>query len=209
MLARANNAARCAFEMEPGEIARKSAHQRLRESQTHDEQARRNGVELWFDPRADHVGKRHGQCSAKHQIGHDAQRRQKNSEAKKEKRKREPFDAAEISGHVRLRRGIHRLKKPFAENAVINDRTINKPTESSRTVNLAPPLRCSSRPEENQMFEAKKRFGFTITFLLFQKRAESEAAMMPDDSGWAKRNDAARLLQAPAKIDVVPSFVVF
>src|SRR5438128_12210132 len=167
----ADNAARCAFKMEPGEIARKSAHERLEKSQTHHEQARGDGVELRFDVRSNHVGKRDGQCAAEHQIRHDAQRRQKNSKAKKEKRQCEPFDAAQISGEIRLRRGIHRLEKAFAENAMINDGAIDEPTESSRTVNLPAPFRHSARAEENQVFETKKRFGFAVTFLLFQKGA--------------------------------------
>src|SRR5439155_26046314 len=70
-----DDAARCAFKMEPREIARKSAHERLEKSQTHHEQTRGDGVKLSFDARADHVGKLDGQCAAKHQRRHDAQRR--------------------------------------------------------------------------------------------------------------------------------------
>src|SRR5712691_5586731 len=126
MFVRADHASRRAFEMEPGEVARKSPHEGLKKSQTHHEQTRRDGIELWFNARANHVGKRDGQSAAKHQIRHDAQRRQKNSKTKKEKRQREPLDAAQISGQIRLRRGIHRLEKSFAENAMINDRAIDR-----------------------------------------------------------------------------------
>src|SRR6266852_4996123 len=158
---------------------------------------------------ADHVGKRDGQCAAKHQIRHDAQRRQKNSKAKKEKRQREPLDAAQISGQIRLRRGIHRLEKSFAENAIINDGAIDEPTESLRTVNLTAPFRSSGRAEENQVFEFMKRSATTVTLLLFQKRAESEAAMMPNNRGRTESDDATGLLQTPTKIDIVAGLMVF
>src|SRR5207244_12012481 len=129
-------------------IANKSAHERLQKSHTHHEQTRGDGVKLWFDARADHVGKRDGQCAAKHQIRHDAQRRQKNSKAKKEKRQREPLDAAQISGQIRLRRGIHRLEKSFAESAMINDSASDEPTESSSAANLTAACRSSEKVGE-------------------------------------------------------------
>src|SRR5438270_8295886 len=72
MFVGANNAAWRPFEMEPGEVSRKSAHERLEKSETHHEQARRHGIELRFDVRADHVGKRHGQSAAEHQIRNNA-----------------------------------------------------------------------------------------------------------------------------------------
>ena len=66
MFVRANDTARRTLEMEPGEVARKSAHERLQKSQTHHQQARGDSVEFWFDPRPDHVGQRHGEGAAKH-----------------------------------------------------------------------------------------------------------------------------------------------
>src|SRR5207237_6654561 len=146
-----------------------------------------------------HVRKRHGQCAAKHQIGHDAQRRQKNSKPKKEKRKREPFDAAEIRGQIRLGRGVHRLEKSFPENAMINDRAIDEPTESRRAVNLTAPFRGPGRAEENEVFETKKRFGFAVTFLLLQKRAQGKAAMMTINRGRTVSDVAARMLDVHTK----------
>src|SRR6202040_2447809 len=143
-----------------------------------------------------------------HQIGNNAQRRQKNSKTKKEKREREPFDAAEVSGQIRLRRGIHRLEKSFAENAMINNRAINKPAEPWRAVNLAAPFRSPGRTEKKQMFETEQRFGFAVTFLLFQKCAQSETAMMPDNGSGTKGDDESRLLETPAKIDIVAGFMV-
>src|ERR1700736_3044970 len=155
MFVRANDAAGCSLEMEPGEVARKSAHKRLQKSETHHEQARGDSVESWFDPRPDHVGQRHRERAAKHQIGNNAQCRQKNSKTKKEKREREPFDAAQVSGQIRLRRGIHRLEKSFAKNAMINNRAINKPTKPRRTVNLTAPFRSPGWTKENQVFESE------------------------------------------------------
>src|SRR5713101_536427 len=91
---------------------------------------------------------------------------------------------------------------------MINDRAIDEPTESRRAVNLTAPFRGPGRAEENEVFETKKRFGFTVTFLLFQKGAEREAAMVPNNRSGTESDDAARLLQAPAKIDVVAGFVI-
>src|SRR3712207_8049516 len=48
------------------------------------------------------------------------------SEPEKEDGEREPFDAAEISGDVGLRRRVDRLKEPLAECAVVDDRTIDR-----------------------------------------------------------------------------------
>src|SRR5437763_11861672 len=73
MFVRAYDVPRCPLEMEPGEVARKSAHQWLKKSQTHHEQTRGDSVESRLDPRPDHVGKRHGKRAAKHQIGNDPQ----------------------------------------------------------------------------------------------------------------------------------------
>ena len=103
-----------------------------------------------------HVRKRHAKSAAEHQIRNDAQRRQKNSKPEKKNRQRKPFDAAQIRGHVRLRRGIDRLEKSFAENSVINDRPIEKPTEPRRAVNLTAPFRRAGRAEEDQMLEAQQ-----------------------------------------------------
>src|SRR5205823_4085846 len=145
----------------------------------------------------------------KHQIRHDSETRQKNSKTEKKKRQREPFNAAEIRGNVRLRRRIHRLEKSFAENAVVNYRSIDEPAEARRAVDLSAPFRGAGWAEKNQMFEPQQRFSFAVTFLLFQKRPEREAPMMPDDGRRTKRDDAAGLLQTPAKIDIVAGGVIF
>ena len=106
----------------------------------------------------------------------------KDSEAEKENGEREPFDAAEVGGDFRLRSGIDRLEKSFAENAVVNDRPVDEPAEARRPVNLAAPFRRAGRTEEDQVLESEERFGFAITFLLFAESAESEPPMMPDDA---------------------------
>ena len=86
LLVCSDDAARRALEMQPGKITRPTAHERLREGQKHDEQTRGDSIELRLDPRAQHVGKRHAQRAAKHQIRNDAQSGQKNSEAEKKNR---------------------------------------------------------------------------------------------------------------------------
>src|ERR1043166_2090932 len=129
MLVRADDAARRAFEMEPGEVTRPAAHERLREGEEHDEQSRGNSIELRLDPRPKHVGDGDAKGSAQHQVGHNPQTRQKNAEPEKKNGEGEPLDAAEDSRHFRLRRGIDRLEEAFAENPVVNDRTVDEPTE--------------------------------------------------------------------------------
>ena len=115
----------------------------------------------------------------------------------------------EISGDFRLRRGIDRLEKSFAENAVINYRPIDEPTEARRAVDLSAPFRRAGRAEENQMLETQHRFRFAVTFLLFAKGVERETPMMPDDRGRTEGDVVACLLHAPAKIDVVAGLAIF
>src|SRR3984893_1576377 len=209
MFVRPNHIARRALKVQPGEITRKSSHERLGKGQKQDEQAGVDGVEFRFDTRPHHVRERDAERAAKHQIRDNAQHRQKNSEPKKKNREREPFDTAQIDGHVRLRSGIDRLKKTVAENSVINNRPINEPTEAGRSINLAAPFRRAGWAEENQMFEAQQRFRFAVAVLLFQESAQGEAAMMPYDGGWAESDDATSLLKSPAKIDIVAGVLIF
>src|ERR1022692_3144969 len=179
MLASSDDVSWSAFEVQPGEITREAAHQRLDERQRHDQQTRVHGIELRLDARAHHVGKRHAKCAAKHEIRNNSECRQKNSQAEEKDRQREPFDAAEISGDFRDRCRINRLEKTFAKNPVINNRPIDEPNETRRAVNLPAPFRRASRPEENQMLETQKRFRFAVTFLLFKKSAQRETPVMP------------------------------
>ena len=46
----------------------------------------------------------------------------KKPSAEKKDGKGEPFDAAQVRRHFRLRSGIDRLEKSFAENAMVNNR---------------------------------------------------------------------------------------
>ena len=209
LLVRADDGARRPFEMEPGEVTRPAADQRLREGEKRNEQSRGDGVELRLDPRPQHVGDRDAQRSAKHQVGHDPQARQKYSQPEKENGEREPFDAAEVSGDFRLRRGINRLEKSFAENPVVNDRPVDEPTETRRAVNLPAPFRGAGGAEKNQVLEAEERFGLAVTFLLFAKRAQGEPPMMPDNRGGTESDGVPGLLHAPAKIDVIAGLVIF
>ena len=181
---------RCAFEMQPREIAGQSAHERLHKREDHDQQTRVHRVEFWFDPRPHHVRKRDAKSAAKHQIRNNAQPRQKNSEAEKKDRQRKPFDAAEVCRDFRLRRGIDRLEKSFTENPVINDRPINKPAEPRGAVDLTAPFRCAGRAEKDQMLEAQQRFRFAVAVLLFAESAQRKPSIMPDDRGRTERDYA-------------------
>src|SRR5216110_3185464 len=108
-----------------------------------------NRIEFWFDRRAHHVRERHAEGAATHEVRHDAQCGKKDSETKKKNRKREPFNAAEVSGDFRLRCRINRLKKSFAENSVIDNRPIHEPAETWRSIDLTTPFRSPSRAESN------------------------------------------------------------
>src|SRR5438874_1595285 len=195
--------------MQPGKITRPTPNEWLRKSQKHHQQAGKNGIEVRLDPRAYHIRERDTKCAAEHQIRDDPQRWNKYAHAEKKDGEREPFDAAEITGHFRLRSGIDRLEESVCENSMINNWTIDEPTETRRAVNLPPPFRSSGRPEKNEMFETQQRFGFAIAFLLFPKRAQSKSAMVPDDGSRTECDPAARFLQPPAKIDVITRRVIF
>src|SRR5205085_2632983 len=86
-----------------------------------------------------------------------------------------------------------------------------EPSETSRIrgINLAAPFRAAGRAEEDQVLEAEERFGFAVAFLLFPKRTQGEAAMMPDDRRGTEGNGVTRLLDSPAKIDVVAGLMIF
>ncbi len=208
MFVAGDDTARRPFEAKPGEIPRPATHERLRESEKHDQEPSAQSIELRVDPCVHHIRERHAERAPEHEIRDDAQYWQKYAQPKKKNREREPFDTAQITGHFRLRRWINRLKKTFAENSMIDDRPIDEPTEARRSINLAAPLRCAGWAEENQMFESEERFCFAITVLLSQKGAQSRAAMMPHDGSRVESNDTPGLLQPPAKIDIVASRVI-
>src|ERR1043166_4947526 len=208
MLMGADDRARRSFEMQPCEVTRPPADERLRESEKRHEQARRDRVEFRLNPRPKHVGDGDAKSPTEHDVRHDPQPRQKNSEPEKKNGEREPFDAAQITGDFRLRSGIDRLEKAFAKNAVVDDGPVDEPAETRRAVNLAAPLRGTSRTEEDQMLETQERFGFAVPFLLFAKSAERESVMMPDDRGGTESNRVSGLLHAPAKIHVVSRRVI-
>ena len=150
---RADNGARRPFKMKPGEIARPSPHQGLREGEERDQQTRRNRVEPGLDARTQHVGDGHAKRSAEHQVRHDPQARHEDTEPEEENREREPFDAAEVRGDFRLRRGIDGLEKSFAEDAVIDDRPVDEPTEARRSVNLTRHFAVPVWAEENKILK--------------------------------------------------------
>ena len=206
---RTNDAARGALKMQPGEVARPTAHQRLDGGQHHDEQARMHRVVSRLDARPYHIREGHAQRSSEHQIRHDAQTRQKNSQSEKKHRQGKPFDAAEISGDVRLRCRVHRLKEAVAEDPVINNGPVQEPAEARGPVNLAAPFGCAGRAKKNQVLETQKRFRFAVTFLLFQESAQGKAAIVPDQRRGAEPDDTAGLLQTPAEIHIVPGLVIF
>src|SRR5205814_10615376 len=104
-----NNRTGSAFEMQPGKITRATPDEWLRKSQEHDQQSGKNGIEARLNPRAYHIRERDTKCAAEHQIWDDPQRRNKHAHPEKKDGEREPFNAAEISCHFRLRSGIDRL----------------------------------------------------------------------------------------------------
>ena len=50
---------------------------------------------------------------------------------------------------------------------MVNNRAVQKPTETRRAVDLAAPFRSTGWAEKNQMLEAQKRFRFAVALLLF------------------------------------------
>jgi hypothetical protein len=92
---------------------------------------------------------------------------------------------------------------------VINSRSVNEPAKARRSINLTAPFRCAGWAEKDQVFEAEQRFRFAVTVLLSPKGAQCKAPMVPNDCSGAERNHATGLLQPPAKIDIVTSFMIF
>jgi hypothetical protein len=101
------------------------------------------------------------------------------------------------------------LEKSFTENPVINNRSINKPAEPRRAIDLTAPFCCAGRAEKDQMFKAQQRFRFAIAILLFHKSSQCKSAVMPDNRSWAERNYPATLLNSPAEIHVVAGLPIF
>src|SRR6266404_3342600 len=112
-------------------------------------------VEFWLDRSAYHERERHAERTAKHEVRHDAQGGQKESETKKKNRQREPFNAAQVNGDFRLWCRINRLKKTLAKYSMINNGPVNEPTKTRRSINLAAPFRGAGWTEKDQMFKAE------------------------------------------------------
>ena len=88
-----------------------------------------------------------------------------------------------ISGQVRLGCRINRLKESLSKNSVVNDRTIQKPAEPGRAINLSAPFGRAGRTKKYEMLEPKERFRFAVALLLFEKSADGKAPVMPDHRG--------------------------
>src|SRR5262245_22537143 len=125
-------------------------------------------IEFWLDLCSHHVGNRHAKRPAQHEVKHNTQSRQKNSEAEKKNRQRKPFNAAQVGGDFRLWPGINRLEKSFAENPMIDHRPIKEPAKASRIrgINLPAPFCRAGRSEKNQMLKTQQRLGFAVAILL-------------------------------------------
>ena len=121
----------------------------------------------------DHVGQRHEEGAAEHEVGHDAQDGQRNRKTENEKGQHHPFDAAQVSGDVGLRGGVDGLKEALSKYAVIDNRTIDEPCEARRAVNLTFPF-CRARwAEEDQMFETKQGLRLSVAVLLPPERSRA------------------------------------
>jgi hypothetical protein len=155
LLVSSNNATRRALELQPREIAVPAADQRLGEGQEHDEQTRGYGIKLRLDSRAQHVGKRDTKGATQHQVGDNPQHRQEDSQSEEKKREDEPLDTADVVGDFRLSRRVDRLEKAFTKDSVIDDRAIDEPGETRRTVNLSTPFRRAGWTEKNEVLETQ------------------------------------------------------
>ena len=76
-----DNGRRGALESEPSKIAGPSANEGLGEGKKRYEQSRRNRIVFGLQARMDHVGKRHEQRAAEHDVGDDAQEGEGNRDA--------------------------------------------------------------------------------------------------------------------------------
>ncbi len=200
---------RGAFEFEPGEVAGPAADEGLGEGEEGDEEPGRDGVVLGLEPGVDHVGEGHEERAADHEVGDDSQERNGNRAEENECGERDPLDAAEVGGDIGLRGGVDRLEKALAEDAVVDHGFVDEPGEARCAVDLAFPFRGAGGAEEDEVLEAQHRLGLAVALLLFAKRFEREAAVVPDDGGGAEGDDAAALLEAPAEVHIVAGLAVF
>ena len=145
-----------AFEMQPREINATSRGRVVAQKRETSPVAARE----WYrsavrSARAPYKKERRKVCRRASNTGRSAVGKE-HADAKKKNREREPFDAAEIGGDLRLRSGINGLEKSVCENSMINYRAIDEPAEARRAVNLSSPLRRSGWSEKNEMFEAQE-----------------------------------------------------
>ena len=101
----------------------------------------------------DHVGKRHQQRAADHQIRNDPQERDRYGNEENKRRQRDPLDAAQIRSDLGLRRRVNGLKQPLAEHAVVDHGLVDEPGEARRAVDLTLPFRRPGRPEKHEVLE--------------------------------------------------------
>ncbi len=129
---------------------------------------------LGLQARMDHVGKGDKQCSSEHEVRHDAQEGDWYGCRKDQCRQRDPLDAAQVGGDIRLRSGVDRLEKPLTKDAVVNNRLVDEPGETWRAVDLAFPLGCAGRAEEHKVLESQHGFRLTVALLLFAEGLQSD-----------------------------------
>ena len=153
---RGNDGGRGAFEFQPGEVTRPSAHERLGQGQKRDQKPGPDGVVFRLQLGVDHERKSHQKRPAEHQIRNNAQHRQRDRKGENKGREDNPFDAAQVGRDVGLRRRVDGLEESLAKDAVIDNGTIDQPGEARRAVDLAFPFGRAGRAEKDQVFEAQE-----------------------------------------------------
>ncbi len=86
---------------------------------------------------------------------------------------------------------------------MINNWRVQEESRDRSRIDSAPPDAAAPETEIFRMFSDQDGLGFTIAALLLQVRANSRAAIMPDETGRTEANFAAGLFQTPAKIHIV------
>ncbi len=112
LLVRGDDRWRRALELQPHVVAGPPADERLREREEDDEQARADRIELRLELCVDHVTERDKQRGAKHEVGNDAQERERHRNDADDRGEHDPLDAAHVGGDFALRGRIDRLKRP-------------------------------------------------------------------------------------------------
>src|SRR5437764_14447635 len=112
-----------------------------------------------------------------------------------------PFDAHEHGGKERRRLAVDGLKKPGAEDAVIDHIPTEAHTGALAVVDSPAPVAGAEHVEMIGVLVLEQRLGFAIAALLLEVGFDGVAPEMPDLGGGHEADGVAEMLQSPGNVD--------